>query len=172
MKQDLFNRLTPARWLLPAALGLLLGLQACSKDKLCEDEPFCARVNGKLWWPSDNGDFKARPLTISLLYGDSVLAIRASNGSERIYLSVRDGKVISAKDYTLTDTLSRGYFDKSLSSDEFETDSVNTGLLSITEINCSKKTLTGTFFFKAFNSATGEVVEVSNGRFDAFYTEY
>lgn len=172
MKQNIINRLTLLCWLLPTGFSLLLGIQACSKDKLCEDEPFCARVNGKLWWPSDNGDFKARPLTVSLLYGDSVLAVRASNGSERIYLSIRGGGVISAKDYTLTDTLSRGYYDNSISSDEFATDVAHTGLLSITTIDHSKKTVAGTFYFKALNSVTGEVVDVSHGRFDAMYSEY
>lgn len=151
---------------------LLLLLFGCSKDNLCRNENFCTEVNGKKWWPSDNGDFKARPLTVSLLYGDSVLAIRASNGSERIYLSIRGGGVISAKDYTLTDTLSRGYYDNSISSDEFETDAAYTGLLTITEIDRVKETVVGTFYFKAQNPITGEVVDVEDGSFNARYTKY
>lgn len=151
---------------------LLLLLFGCRKDNLCGNESFCAEVNGKKWWPSDNGDFKARPLTASLLYGDSVLAIRASNGYERIYLSSRGGGIISAKNYALTDTLSRGYFDKSIASDEFATDAAHTGFLTITEIDRVKETVVGSFHFKAKNPISGEVVDVANGSFNVRYNKY
>ena len=129
-------------------------------------------VDGKRWWPSSGGDFKSSPLTARLLYGDSVLAIRASSGSDRIYLSIRDGNTITIKNYVLSDTLSRGYYDKSIASDEFETDTNHTGIVSIKEINKSKKTITGTFHFKARNSTTGKVVDITNGSFNTTYVEY
>lgn len=153
-------------------LLLILLLSACDKDKVCEDEAFCVEVDGKRWWPSSGGDFKSSPLTAKLLYGDSVLAIRASSGSERIYLSIRDGNVISNKNYLLSDTLSREYFDKGIASDEFETDANNTGIVTINGINKSNKTVTGTFHFKARNSTTGKVVDITNGSFNTTYVEY
>lgn len=153
-------------------LLILLSLIGCSKENLCRNENFCAEVNGKKWFPSHNGDFKASPLTARLLYSDSVLAVRASNGSERIYLSIRDWQGISAKSYFLTDTLSRGYFDNTIDSDEFETDASHTGMVSITAIDKSKKTVSGTFYFKAYNPVTGKVIDVSNGAFNTTYVDY
>ncbi|MBX0334060.1 hypothetical protein K3G39_12505 [Pontibacter sp. HSC-14F20] len=153
-------------------LLLIILLSACDKDKLCENEAFCAEIDGKRWWPSSAGDFKSSPLTAKLLYGDSVLAIRASSGSDRIYFSILDGNTITIKNYVLSDTLSRGYYDKSIASDEFETDTDYTGILSINEINKSKKTVAGTFHFKARNSTTGEVADITNGSFNTIYVEY
>ncbi|WP_299759765.1 DUF6252 family protein [uncultured Pontibacter sp.] len=153
-------------------LLILLSLFGCNKENLCRNENFCAEVNGKKWFPSQNGDFKASPLTARLLYSDSVLTVRASNGSERIYLSIRDWQGISIKDYFLTDTLSRGYFDNSIGSDEFETDAAHTGMVSITDIDRSRKTVAGRFHFKAFNPVTGKVIDVSNGAFNTTYVEY
>lgn len=153
-------------------LLLVIGLSACDKDSLCRNEAFCVEVDGKRWWPSSGGDFKASPLKASLLYGDSVLAIRASSGSDRIYLSIRDGNKITNKDYVLSDTLSRGYYDKSIAADEFETDAAHTGIVTIKEINKSKKHIIGTFHFKARNATTGEVVDISNGSFNLIYAEY
>ena len=152
-------------------LLLCLLLFSCSRDNLCGNPNFCAELNGKKWFPRSN-DFKSSPLTARLIFGDSVFAVRASSGSERIYLSIRDGSPITTKSYVLSDTLSRGYFDNSIASDEYLTDATQTGLLTIREINKAQKTVAGSFYFKARNSVTGEEVEVSNGIFNLKYVEY
>ncbi|WP_347156394.1 DUF6252 family protein [Pontibacter chitinilyticus] len=173
MKQNFFNRFMLLRWLLPAALSLLLlGLQACSKDKMCEDEPFCARVNGKVWVPVSDSDFKTSELTFHLIDDTHQFWVRAKRSSAVILFGVINANSnIQIGDYILNESNNNGYYSPEPGK-ELLTDSTYTGLLSITAIDRVKKTIAGTFYFRARNPATGEVVDVSHGRFDAIYSEY
>lgn len=55
---------------------------------------------------------------------------------------------------------------------EFDPDAHHTGVLHINSIDRIKKRIAGTFYFKAQNPVTGEVVDVSDGKLNARYLEY
>ncbi|PKQ66733.1 DUF6252 family protein [Raineya orbicola] len=48
----------------------------------------------------------------------------------------------------------------------YATDSEYTGEVTITRADTVNKIVSGTFFFKARRPATGEIIEITNGRFD------
>lgn len=153
-------------------LLLLIGLLACSKDSFC-DESFCVRINGKKWWPSSGGDFKSHPLAFHLIEDNNQFWIGAHNGPSSVMINIID-KVNGIKpgNYILDDRMccwgSYGIDSKN----RFRTDANNTGVLSITSLDKTKKTISGTFHFRARNASTGEVVEVSHGSFNGYYVEY
>ena len=156
------------------SLSLLIFLLfGCSKDKICRDESFCVQVNSKLWWPSSGGDFKAQPLTIHLIDSNNQFWIGAYSGSSSLLVGVID-KVngIKVGNYVLGgQACCLGTYAVD-SASEYRTDSTYSGLLSITRIDRINKTIAGTFYFKAHNAVTGEIVDVSNGMFNARYVEY
>ncbi|MDO6392432.1 DUF6252 family protein [Pontibacter sp. BT731] len=150
-------------------LILLVGLLSCSKDSFC-DESFCVRINGKRWWPSSG--FKTNSLSFTLTDNGNRFWFSATNGSTSLLVSVRDTiNGIRVRDYELGEHLNAGYYTQDTNMD-FRTDQTRTGSLSISSIDRYKRTISGTFHFKAHNSTTGEVVEISNGSFNATYYEF
>ncbi|WP_242929446.1 DUF6252 family protein [Pontibacter vulgaris] len=144
-------------------LASLILLLSCSKDNIC-NEAFCVKINGKKWWPSSG--FKVNSLSFNLVDNGNRFWFSAQNGSTSILVSVRDTtRGIQLGDYELAEGYNAGYYTKD-SNIEFRTNINNTGSLSITAIDKSKRTISGTFYFKARNSTTGEVVEISDGSFN------
>lgn len=75
------------------------------------------------------------------------------------------------REYELGEHFNAGYYTEDTNKD-FRTDHTHTGSLSITSIDRYKRTIAGTFRFKAHNATTGEVAEISKGSFNATYYEF
>ncbi|MFA7379756.1 MAG: DUF6252 family protein [Bacteroidia bacterium] len=128
---------------------------------------FGCKVNGKVWLP------EATPW-VWFHYGE--LDIRAEDfWVPKDYVSIILGKftVSDTGSYALgghTPYYSRGYYsrEKKRGYEVYETDNTNTGTITITRLDTSMRRyiVSGTFSFKAKDKVTGEIVEVTDGRFD------
>jgi hypothetical protein len=49
---------------------------------------------------------------------------------------------------------------------DFVTDSLHTGVVTITKLDRQRAIISGTFYFDAYNKKTGKVVKITEGRFD------
>ncbi len=151
---------------------LLLLLFSCG-DKMWEDEPFSVKVNGKRWIPTGSNDFKAPPaVSIHFIQGKHFW-IRAKSGRKSFIFGVIDTvNGIKVGDYVLSEKQGgKGHYSGD-SNNTFSTDNSHTGLLSITKIDWRKETVTGKFYYKARNPVSGEIVDISKGRFNARYVKY
>ena len=153
---------------------LFMFLFTCG-EKMWEDEPFSVKVNGKRFIPVGSSDFKA-PSAVSVhLIGGKHFWISAKSGQKSLIFGVLDTvNGIKVGDYVLSEKQgNKGeYSSDRFSTTIFSTDINHTGLLSITKIDKVKETVTGKFYYKALNSANGDVVDVTNGRFDSRYAKY
>jgi len=121
------------------------------------------KVNGKVWLPSE---------TAWMEFKDGGLVLKAENKYspwETIIMTIEKYTIINVGTYVIssnTNYLSKGVYWKGDS--RFQTDSINTGSITITRLDTSMRQyiISGTFSFKAKDVVTGEVVEVIDGRFD------
>ena len=137
------------------------------------NQSFSAKVNGKIWRPFVD-DFKLQETSCQIKVSFDAMSIRARNtrSSETIFiiLSTPGSKLVVGK-YPLNSTQYKvGTF--SSGQNEYSTGSGYSGEIEISSIDTSKKKISGNFHYRCFNSVLNEVVEVSNGQFDLFYTEY
>jgi len=152
-------------------LLIIFQFWSCSKDNICGNDNFCAEINGKKWFPISN-DYKSAALTAHLIDTNNQFWIGAYKGSSSLLIGVIDSvKRIEVGNYVLSGQKTFGSFEIN-SDNSFRTNNINTGLLSITNIDRVKKTIAGTFYFKASNTVTGEIVNVANGTFRTSYVEY
>ncbi len=85
-----------------------------------------------------------------------------------IMIIVKSSSDFAPGDYVLDDKEnSRGYYMTSGTS--YITDADNKGVLTITKFDKANKIISGTFSFKSRYYYTGEVVTVTDGRFDRIY---
>ena len=144
---------------------------SCSKDNICGNDGFCVEINGKKWFPVSN-DIKSAALTVHLIDTNNQFWIGAYKGSSSLLVGVIDSvNRIEVGNYVLSGQKNLGSYQIN-SNNRFSTNNINTGLLSITNIDRVKKTIVGTFYFKARNTITGEIVDVANGTFNNSYVEY
>lgn len=140
----------------------------CKKDDTTSDKLyFKAKVNGQDYVPNNC----ANCLKMQILR-DSVLLFNANAGYESLGLGVNEASGIQPKIYSMNGiVIGSAYYDNSPQvNDIFKTDVNHTGQLSITEVDRTKKTIRGTFFFKAFNSVHNTEVNVTEGAFHLNYT--
>ena len=105
-------------------------------------------------------------------FKDGGLVLKAENKYspwETIIMTIEKYTIINVGTYVIssnTNYLSKGVYWKGDS--RFQTDSINTGSITITRLDTSMRQyiISGTFSFKAKDVVTGEVVEVIDGRFD------
>jgi len=153
-------------------LLLIFQLFSCGKDNICGNDGFCAEINGKKWIPVSN-DFKNPVLSAHLIDSNNQFWIGAYKGSSSLLVGVIDSvKRIGVGDYVLAGQICCSGNYQISADNSFRTNTTNSGLLSISQIDRSKKTITGKFYFKAHNAVTGEIVDISNGTFNTNYVEY
>lgn len=85
-----------------------------------------------------------------------------------IMINLKSNSDFAPGDYILNETEnSSGYYYSS--STFYVTDSDNKGVLTITKFDKANKIISGTFSFKCKYYYTGEVVNITDGRFDRVY---
>jgi hypothetical protein len=133
------------------------------------------KVNGTDWRADVSDGIGDYPLTAKLLFNDTVLSIDVVNINEEfIGIAVGDGpKKISEIQYHLssnTPSSSNAIYDNNLATNQFETDSANTGIATITNLDKTNNLVEGTFSFKAYNKVLLSTVVVTDGKFSINYT--
>ena len=130
-----------------------------------------AIVNGQIWiakieapdsMPGGNNTYYyTSPLlgTFSL----QIVLLKYKNSNSRIVINISDTQVFSPQTYPiLGDSLS--FYHPNLDT-VYYTNPNNNGTITITKFDKVNNVVSGTFSFKAVNSA-GEVVTITDGRFD------
>lgn len=152
--------------LLPILSLFLLQLK-CKKDTTPSGYFFQCKLNGNLYIPDG---FCANCLQASLLY-DTVLILGANSGYSALGIGINDGQGIKATSYQLNQVIGRrgDYKNSLITDDRFFTDSLNTGLLTITRLDKTKREIEGTFYFKAYNVLQDKTVTITDGKFRVKY---
>lgn len=164
----------------------VLALSSCSKKVTDLPEAtasgantFGARVNGELWAPQAKGIIPHAPLLEASFAGNDAYVINARNISKsptetefEIYLE----NVTKPGTYQLNQntelrpghTASYAYFvERTLTpTHEWMTNTQTTGTVVITKVDKSAHILAGTFSFRATDRHGGDVLDVTEGRFD------
>ncbi|MBC8112062.1 MAG: hypothetical protein H7Y04_13465 [Verrucomicrobia bacterium] len=133
------------------------------------------RVDGEIWLP----EYSSRPVfsgsEYSVIYEGSFygMSLNADKKREsRVYFNVLNVpgtgtyelyKFIS-KEPSGFKLITKAYYNDNTG--DFETDSLHTGMLTITKLDLQKAIISGTFYFDAYNKETGKVVKITEGRFD------
>jgi hypothetical protein len=137
---------------------------------------FGCKINGNIWIP--NG--------VHEIYGTSIAALTASfcvepdrthfyilisatkdydSGPESLLIRINSDQ---AGTYILNGRPDPGYhYPSSGSFGGAETDSLNTGKVTITKIDRINNIIAGTFEFTAFDKRNGNIYNITEGRFDA-----
>ncbi|TCZ72169.1 DUF6252 family protein [Flaviaesturariibacter aridisoli] len=164
----------------------VLALASCSK-KVTElpeatdsgSNTFGARVNGELWAPQGKGILPHAPLLEASFAGNDNYVINARNISKsptetefEIYLQgvTRPGTYALNQTTELrpAHTASYAYFvERTLTpTHQWMTNAQTTGTVVITKVDKNAHVLAGTFSFRATDRNGGEVLDVTEGRFD------
>lgn len=134
-----------------------------------------ALINGQVWVakkefpsyiPGTNNTFYTTDPILGTFRLEIVLR-QYKNESSHIAFYIEDNQDFSPQTYVL-DSSNRGSYSPSVL-DDYITDSTHMGTLTITKFDKVNKIVSGTFTFKAINS-TGEVVNITEGRFDRKYS--
>lgn len=119
---------------------------------------FGCLVNGKVWLPIGKSFIPALSTTIQY----NILSIHTNRDDQNLVMGVRDVLDIGEYNLKTNDNLA-----------EFSIGSVSykctEGIIIITKYDKTNQIISGKFWFKA-QSNTGEIVEISEGRFDDRYT--
>jgi len=128
---------------------------------------FQCKINGQTYIPGlGNG------LTCEIL-ADTTLLLGGNIGFESVDIGIikLDKISITVTTYILNNNLQQnGFYDNSpLVNDIYKTDSTRTGELNITTLDKANKIISGTFYFKAYNSYRNDSVSVTDGKFRLHY---
>ena len=166
----------------------MLGLTACSKD--VDELPaatetgantFGAKVNGSYWVPARFGILPADDLLEARFNSPGSLLITAKNFSaspKETQFEIQVVGVDGPGTYQMNKNVVRpsadgfAYYVKRVLTpeDEWITDPVNTGTVTITKLDSHNKIVAGTFEFTAGSLVNaGGVLRVTDGRFDIKY---
>jgi hypothetical protein len=164
------------------AIVVFFAVNACQKEKLPRStqegkNTFGCKVNGKNWVPKGGGPFSGiNPTYGGFWYGFNQIYVEAYDKDETIQIYLRN--MFSTGEYSLNfntipqpDNLypdnyalySKG---KGPSANTYITTSEHTGKVFITKRDTVNSIISGSFHFNAVNKRTGEVIKVTEGRFD------
>ena len=144
---------------------------SCKKDRL-PTFYFQCKVDGVLYEPDNCANCKTTEL-----FGDSIIlfGMNVSNGG--IGIAVRKQN-LNQGNYNflklLLENNATGSYDNTIGNptDIFRTDSIRTGIISITELDKTNKIIVGSFAFEAFNIPQNKSVKITEGRFRLNYRTY
>lgn len=154
-------------------LGIMLLFSNACKRKTVETYYFNCKIDGQYFEPEKQGGLGEYPFTAKLLYDGIDLRIDVSKGIQNIFLWVKDSNKIISSSYQLFNTPSyyaRATYDNNTSTDEFSTDSINSGFMQIQTIDKTNMTVSGTFSFAAYNPVLVDTVHITDGNFKLKYT--
>ncbi|TKC00740.1 DUF6252 family protein [Pedobacter cryophilus] len=147
---------------------LFTGMQ-CEKDETNKEEvlpaetqtgkgTFGCLVNGEVWLP--RGKFPYAGLTTTIQF--NILSIGASKSNTGISFGVRN--MVDVGTYNLS--LDINFVEYSVDTKIFK---ITEGILTVTKYDKVNQIISGKFWFKA-KSSSGEIVEITEGRFDDKFT--
>jgi hypothetical protein len=119
---------------------------------------FGCLVNGEVWLPKGKSMMSGLTTTIQF----NILSIGTMKSNEGIGLAVRNIQDVGNYDLNLDEN----FAEYSVGSKIFKRIE---GTLTITKYDKNEQIISGTFRFKA-KSSTGEIIEITEGRFDDRYT--
>lgn len=139
---------------------LILALVACHKQSDVAPPVFTATIDGQSWTSSS---------TFCNVIGSAILIEGFDHGGGVLNFSVGD---TVAGDYILEPgTLSTAWYQNSVTHTPVFATSLNRdttgigGKITITEINSTKKVISGNFSFQLYNDSTRSVINVTRGVF-------
>jgi hypothetical protein len=155
-------------FILPALFFTLI-FATCKKNPTPDNNYpyFQCKINGKTYIPNNC----ANCLTCTI-YQDTIFLLGANAGFEALTIGINDNTEIKATSYILNEIIGRQgtYKNSTLTNDRYFTDETHTGQLTITTLDKTNKTISGTFYFKAYNAYRNDSVSVTDGKFQLNYT--
>ena len=146
---------------------------SCNKNKNTDTAYFSCYINGQYFEPEKQKGLGEYPITAKLLYDDTNLRISADKGIQSLSIGIFDTSKVKPKEYQLTRNAmfySRALYYPTVSGSHYETDSIFTGIATITMLDTKNMTVQGTFYFDAYNSTLNDTVHITNGKFKLKYT--
>lgn len=160
----------------------LFSFSSCKPNKPKPTNPngnfLSCKVNGVDWSADVSSGLGDYPLTAKLLFNSTYLSIGAINSNnETIDLGLYEMSNVKKQSYNLTVNAPNSYtshaqFDNNLATNQYQTDSINTGIATITNLDKTNNLVEGTFSFKAYNKVLVSIVEVTDGKFSINYTNH
>ncbi len=136
------------------------------------------KIDGIDYFPEqDQTAWSNKALQASLSSDNLNFTFDTYNLSDKsIGVGITDINSIQSRKYKLSNNMNTfegaGYFDITpLGSGRFETDSVNSGICTIINIDYSKKLIEGTFSFKCYNNLTSKTANITDGEFSIFFNQ-
>jgi hypothetical protein len=156
------------RFILPALFFTLI-FATCKKNPTPDNNYpyFQCKMNGQKYIPNNC----ANCLTCTI-YQDTIFILGANAGFETVGIGINDHTGIKITTYILNDVIgSRGdYKNSTLTNDRYFTDATHTGKLTVDILDKTKRTIQGTFYFKAYNAYRNDSVSITDGKFRLNYT--
>ena len=153
-------------WLMLAPFFLC---SKCNKNDALPEYYFRCKIDRQDYRPNSC----ANCMTAQIL-GDTVIMLQANRDLEALTIGVIHKPSIQATSYLLNgDIGSRGTYKYSTTvNDRYFTNTTHTGVLLINSINKENKIVSGTFYYKAYNSYNNDSINITDGKFRLKYTDY
>ncbi|MGN6438227.1 MAG: DUF6252 family protein [Agriterribacter sp.] len=141
----------------------------CNKEEALGEYYFRCKIDGETYRPNSC----ANCMTAQIL-GDTVIMLQGNRDFEALTIGVINKPAIEATSYLLNDNISsRGTYKYSTTvNDRYFTNATHTGMLLINTLNKQDKVVSGTFYYKAYNSYTEDSISITDGKFRLQYTDY
>ncbi len=143
----------------------------CKKEDnpVTENLYFKCKLNGQDYIPSNC----ANCLQCEILH-DTTFILGGNTGFQTLGIGINDGQGIKVISYTLNEVIGRrgDYKSSTIANDRYFTDASHVGLLTISSLDKTKKIITGTFSFTAYNAIQNNTVNITEGSFRLKYTDY
>lgn len=143
-----------------AAATLIISAAQCKKGEEqfgSNDIYFRCKINGQTYIPTSRG------ITCTI-YQDTIFLLGGNNGFKVLGIGINDNDHIRCTIYDLNDKIGRrgDYKNSTIVDDRYFTDELHTGKLIIQSIDKEKRTIQGTFHFKAYNAYRNDSVTVTD----------
>lgn len=140
----------------------------CNKEDALGEYYFRCKIDGELYIPNSCANCMQ-----AQILNDTVFIVNGNAGFKSLAIGIYDKDKIGTKTYLLYRIGSGGSYKFSTSSDDiFRTDSLRTGQLIIESLDRPNRTVSGTFYFKAYNPIQDKVVNITEGKFRLKYVGY
>lgn len=130
---------------------------------------FKCKLNGQDYVPSNC----ANCLQCEILH-DTTFILGANAGFQTLGIGINDGQGIKVNSYMLNEVIGRrgDYKSSTVTNDRYFTDASHLGFLKISSLDKTKKLITGTFSYTAYNPLQNNTVNITEGSFRLKYTDY
>ena len=155
-----------------ALLYLLLAsffvFSKCNKEDALPEYYFRCKLDGQDYRPN----ICANCMRAQIL-GDTVFLMNGNADFQTVLIGVTQKPSFVLGNYILDSPSSGGAYKFSTTTDDrFDTDAAHTGKVEIISLDKSKKIISGTFHFNAYNPVQDKTVNITDGKFRLQYTDY